>query len=164
MKLLVVHYVVIFQTHLNLCQQAIKFSLNLSLIVIQLTEDLGSNMMCLVSLNFQNSTVYVVQSNLVIRNGQIRNNLVLRNFLMITNHIISHSALCQAVTTVSPKVQFFKVESASLNSTPKFFGPMVQWLALWTAMRQNESTNPCRGTLFDFIFDAWPIFSCEACI
>ena len=58
MKLLVVHFVGIFQTHLNLCRRAMKFSLNFLLIVIQLTEDLGSNMMCLVSLNFQNNTVY----------------------------------------------------------------------------------------------------------
>ena len=58
MKLLVVHCVGIFQTHLNLCRRAMKFSLNFLLIVIQLTEDLESNMTCLVSLNFQNNTVY----------------------------------------------------------------------------------------------------------
>ena len=74
------------------------------------------------------------------------------SFFMHKSIPMSHSALYQAVTTVSPKLQFFKVEFASLNSTPNFFGPMVQWLALWTAVRQNESTNPCRGTLFLFIY------------
>ena len=60
LKLLAVHCVGISQIHLNLCQQAITFSLNFQLIAIQLTEDLESNMMSLVSLILKNNTVYNV--------------------------------------------------------------------------------------------------------
>jgi hypothetical protein len=73
MKSLAVHYVGIFQTHLNLCRRPMKFSLNLLLIVIQLTEDLGSNMMCLVSLNFQNNTLYNSDVKLTPPNNRVRN-------------------------------------------------------------------------------------------